>query len=138
MNAASVTMEHRCGQRRPADLSATLAAPSRGILCPAVVLDLSSSGVAVQTDPSVWRPLDRVSLSFKPEDPEPYRVLATVARVTRDGIGLAFDAFHPGIERALALTGAGERGGNPAGTIPLSVPASMAHSPDGQPREKTV
>jgi len=94
-------MEHRCGQRRQANAGVILAAPGKGILCQAIVLDLSSSGVAVQTDPSVWRPLDRVVISFRPASPDPYRVPATVARVTRDGVGLMFDAFDPGVERAI-------------------------------------
>ncbi len=51
MNAARVQMEHRCGQRRPADVAVTLAAPNMGMLCPAIVVDLSSSGMAVQANP---------------------------------------------------------------------------------------
>ena len=94
-------MEHRCGQRRHAEVGVTLSAPGKGILCPAKVLNLSSSGVAVQTNPSEWRPLDRVVVSFNPAGPAPYRVPATVARVTRDGVGLMFDVFDPGLERAL-------------------------------------
>lgn len=94
-------MEHRCGQRRQANVGVILAGPGKGIICPATVLDLSSSGVAVQTDPTAWRPLDRVVVSFNPAGADPYRVPATVARTTRDGVALMFDAFEPGLDRVI-------------------------------------
>jgi len=100
MSAARATqMEHRCGERRQAHAGVLLAAPGKGIFRLATVVDLSSSGAAVVTDSSAWRPLDRVVVCFNPTGPEPYRVPATVARLTTDGVGLMFDAFDPGLAR---------------------------------------
>jgi len=69
-------------------VAVTLAAPNKGILCPAKVLDLSSRGVVVQIDPSTWRPLARVVVFFIPPDPKPLSGSCNHARVTRDGVGL--------------------------------------------------
>lgn len=117
-------MDHRCGERRPATLTVLLRRRAWHGWVVGEVRDVSVSGAFVTVPPGALSLRAQVRLELMVPGGPPGRVVhcnAMVARVTGDGVGLAFEELAP-----RPLAGLWRMPARAAGTRPD--PAAACHT----------